>query len=189
PPRLARRSRLDQILLLLLQLAALALLAFAFARPFLREAATLALADLPARRVAILLDASASMRRGDLWNQALNQVDKELANLGPHDEVALYTFGDRLQAQVGFESGAADVEAAGKRLDIVRAAAKKLRPTWQGTDLAAALVEVARELDATSDVKQQTAEPQIIVISDFQKTAKLETLQGFEWPKRLQMVA
>lgn len=34
PPRLTRRSRLDQILLLLLRLAALALLAFAFARPF-----------------------------------------------------------------------------------------------------------------------------------------------------------
>jgi hypothetical protein len=189
PPRLTRRSRLDQILLLLLRLVALALLAFAFARPFLRETATLALEDLPARRVAILVDASASMRRGDLWNQALSQIEKELANLGPHDEVALYTFADRLQTQVGFESSSAEVEAAGKRLDIVRAAAKKLRPTWQSTDLAAALVEVARELDATSDVKQQTAEPQVIVISDFQKTARLEALQGMEWPKRVQMVA
>src|SRR5436190_12186311 len=118
PPRLTRRSRLDQILLLLLRLAALALLAFAFARPFLRESATLALEDLPARRVAILLDASASMRRGDLWNQAMSQVEKELADLGPHDEVALYTFGDRLQTQVGFESSSAEVEAAGKRLEI-----------------------------------------------------------------------
>jgi hypothetical protein len=189
PPRLTRRSRLDQILLLLLRLAALTLLAFAFARPFWREAATLALEDLPARRVAILVDASASMRRSDLWNQALSQVEKELANLGPNDEVALYTFGDRLQAQVGFESGSADVETAGKRLDIVRAAAKKLRPTWQGTDLAAAIVEVARELDASSDVKQQSADPQIIVISDFQRSARLDALQGFGWPKRVQMVA
>jgi hypothetical protein len=189
PPRLTRRSRLDHILLLLLRLAALALLAFAFARPFFRESATLALEDLPARRVAILVDASASMRRGDLWNQALSQVEKELADLGPHDEVALYTFGDWLQTQVGFESSSAEVEAGGKRLDIVRSSAKTLRPTWQGTDLAAALVEVARELDATSDVKQQTAEPQVIVLSDFQKSARLDALQGFEWPKRVQMVA
>src|SRR5438445_9579193 len=84
PPRLTRRSRLDQIILLLMRLAALALLAFAFARPFLREAATLALEDLPARRVAILVDTSASMRRGNLWQQALAQIEKELSGLAPH---------------------------------------------------------------------------------------------------------
>ena len=39
PPRLTRRSRLDHILLLLLRALALCLLAFAFARPFLRQQA------------------------------------------------------------------------------------------------------------------------------------------------------
>src|SRR5262249_60598842 len=58
PPRLTRRSRLDQVLLLLLRLGALGLLAFAFARPFLRESSLLSLNDLPRRRVAILLDTS-----------------------------------------------------------------------------------------------------------------------------------
>src|SRR5438045_4709096 len=111
-PRLTRRSRLDQILLLLLRLAALALLAFAFARPFLREAATLALEDLPARRVAILVDISASMRRGDLWNQALAQVEKELADSGPHDEIALFTFGDHLQTEVGLDAADTDAKAS-----------------------------------------------------------------------------
>src|SRR5262245_37555425 len=103
PPRLTRRSRLDQIVLLLLRLAALALLAFAFARPFLRQEATLSLANLPSRRVAILLDTSDSMRRADVWQQAIKQVEKELDDLGPQDEVALYTFSDRLQTLVGFD--------------------------------------------------------------------------------------
>src|SRR5580698_10332203 len=61
PPRLTRRSRLDQLLLLALRLAALALLAFAFSRPFVREAAALTASDLPGRKVAILIDNSASM--------------------------------------------------------------------------------------------------------------------------------
>lgn len=186
PPRLTRRSRIDQLLLLLLRLAALALLAFAFARPFLREAATLALADLPARRVALLVDNSASMRRGDLWQQALTLVDRELDDLNPHDQVALYTFGDTLKTEVGFEAGEAD--AAASRVEIVRGAAKKLRPTWRGTDLGAALVAVAGELDAKTDVEQQAAQPQIIVISDFQKSAKLDALQAFEWPERVHVV-
>jgi Aerotolerance regulator N-terminal/von Willebrand factor type A domain len=187
PPRLTRRSRLDQILLLLMRLAALALLAFAFAKPFFREAATLALNDLPARRVAIVVDSSASMRRGDLWQQALRQIDKELSDLGPHDEVALFTFGDSLKTEVGFESGEADADAT--KADVVRQAAKILRPTWQATDLGAALVAVAGELDAASDVKQQAAEPQIIVISDFQSGARIDALQAFEWPERVHLIA
>src|SRR5436190_16145788 len=62
PPRLTRHSRLDQVFLLLLRLTALALLACAFARPFLRESSLLSIHDLPRRRVAILVDTSASMR-------------------------------------------------------------------------------------------------------------------------------
>ena len=118
PPRLTRRSRLDQIALLVMRLAALALLAFAFARPFLRKAASLTLADLPARHVAI--DNSASMRRADLWQQAVRQVERELNDLGPRDEVALYTFADRLQPVVDFKAGSA--EAAASQVDIVRQA-------------------------------------------------------------------
>ena len=45
PPRLTRRSRLDNVLLLLLRAAALGLLALAFARPFLRQAASLDFGD------------------------------------------------------------------------------------------------------------------------------------------------
>ena len=48
PPRLTRRSRLDNWLLLLLRAAALSLLAFAFARPFLRQAAQLDFGDVEA---------------------------------------------------------------------------------------------------------------------------------------------
>src|SRR5207249_7212267 len=98
----------------------------------------------------------------------------------------LFTFGDELHAEVGFESAPPDVDVS--RVDIVRPAAKKLRPTWQGTDLGAALTAVASELDAASDVRQLAAEPQIIVISDFQKGARLDALQGFEWPKKIHVV-
>src|SRR5262245_64480000 len=55
PPRLTRRSRLENWLLLLLRAAALGLLAFAFARPFLRQAARLDFDDDERRRIAILI--------------------------------------------------------------------------------------------------------------------------------------
>jgi hypothetical protein len=186
PPRLTRRSRLDQIVLLLLRLAALSLLAFAFARPFLRETATLALDQLPARRVAILFDTSASMRRGDLWRQAIAAVEKELRDLGSNDEVALYTFSDRLKNEVGFDAG--DVDSKSSRAEIIRNASKQLAPSWQATDLGTALVAVASEVDAASDVKQSAAERQIVVISDFQKGTKLDALQAFQWPEKVRVI-
>jgi hypothetical protein len=42
---------------------------------------------------------------------------------------------------------------------------------------------VASELDAARDVKQSTADPLVVVISDFAKGTKLEALQNYEWPK------
>src|SRR4051794_972510 len=92
PPRITRRSRLNNILLLLLRAAALGLLAFAFARPFLRADSGLNVSQQRGRRVAILLDTSASMRRGDLWQQAVRRAEEVAAGLTPADEAALFLF-------------------------------------------------------------------------------------------------
>ena len=62
PPRLTRRSRLDNWLLLLLRALALMLLAAAFARPFLRSVAV-SDQELPGRRIVLMVDTSASMQR------------------------------------------------------------------------------------------------------------------------------
>lgn len=187
PPRLTRRSRLDQILLLLLRLGALVLLAMAFARPFLRESALLSLSDLPRRRVAIVVDTSASMQRADLWRQAVQQVERELDDLAPHDEVALFTFSDRLETVAGFASDSN--AASGSQADVVRSRLRELKPTWSTSDLGTALTTLAGELEAAADVKQSLALPQIVAVSDFQKGSRIEALQAFEWPERVQIVA
>lgn len=186
PPRLTRRSRLDQVLLLLMRLAVLGLLAFAFARPFLRNESLISLADLEQRRVAIVLDTSASMRRGDLWQQALAMAKHELDELAPHDEVSLYTFDDRVRTIVSFAkpNEATPVPPA----EIARQALKQLEPTWAAGDLGAAITALAGELEATTDVAQSSAKPQIIVISDFQQGSRIEALQGYEWPEDVRVV-
>ncbi len=187
PPRLTRRSRLDQILLLLLRLAALALIVLAFARPFLREAASLTFADLTGKRLAILIDTSASMKRADLWQQAVRLAEHELDQLNPQDDVALFAFSDRLQTIIDFQKeGAAPIA---DKPQVVRNRLKQLQPAWGATDLGTALVSVAGDLDSASDVQQSSLEPQIVVISDFQSGSRIEALQSFEWPKRVPVVA
>ncbi len=186
PPRLTRRSRLDQLLLLAMRLGALALLAMAFARPFLREAAALTAESLAGRRLAILVDTSASMRRADLWQQALRKAEKELDELNPQDDVALYTFSDRLTTVVDFERER-DAPIAGKA-QVVRQQLGTLSPTWGSSDLGTALATVAGEIDSATDARQSSLQPQIVVFSDFQKGSRLEALHAFEWPKQVPVV-
>src|SRR5829696_4848377 len=92
PPRLTRRSRLTNILLLILRAAALALLAFAFARPFFYRHEDLNVNQAQGRRIALLVDTSASMQRGDLWEQAKNQIEQAMRDLSATDEVSLFLF-------------------------------------------------------------------------------------------------
>lgn len=186
PPRLTRRSRLDQIFLLLLRLGALALLALAFSRPFVRESTLLSMSDLPQRRVALLIDTSASMRRGDLWQQAIAQAERELDDLAPHDDVALFAYSDHLTTVASF---AADQNlGSASAADAVRSRLRDLEPTWQRSDLGGALVTLARELDTTSDEQASLAEPQIILISDCQQGSDLGALEGLEWPPRVRLI-
>src|SRR3954467_10452947 len=80
PPRLTRRSRLENWLLLLLRCLALGLLAVGFARPFLKQSSLNEPTGGPAKRVVILLDVSASMRRSGLFADARARVEATLRN-------------------------------------------------------------------------------------------------------------
>jgi hypothetical protein len=186
PPRLTRRSRLDQVLLLLMRIGALTLLALAFARPFLREAALLTESDLPRRRVAILIDTSASMRRGDLWQQAIKVAEREVDQLAPYDEVALYAFSDRMETMVPFPGE--EPLSHESAVEVVRQQLSGLQPTWSTGNLGLALTTLASELAAASEVQRSTAEPQIVVISDFQRGSKIEALSAYEWPDKVRIV-
>ncbi|MEQ8785037.1 MAG: BatA domain-containing protein [Pirellulaceae bacterium] len=180
PPRLTRRSRLDNLLLLLLRALAIVLLALAFTRPYWRTAADISIFDAPARRVAILVDTSASMRRGDLWKQAVARVNEVLDELEPADSAALFTFSDRMSQVVGFDERS---ELEGEQLrELIRGEMARQGPGWSDTDLGAALTTVADSLDVANDLEQTGDTLQIIVVSDMQRGADLDALQAYEWP-------
>ena len=73
PPRLTKRSRIEHWLLLLLRAAALALLALAFARPWVRSSVMKPPPAEAPRRVVVLVDRSASMRRNGLDAAAIEK--------------------------------------------------------------------------------------------------------------------
>ncbi len=183
PPRLTRRSRVEHWLLLLLRATALILLALAFARPFLRQVANLSLSNVRVRRIAILVDTSASMQRPQLWQQALAKLNATLDQLGPHDDVSLHAFDRDMRTIV------APLEATtrerGPVADLVRERAAGLKPSWHHTDLGSALIAVAEELAVVGDDPDQSSVAQIVVISDLQQGADLNAMQGYEWPEHV----
>jgi len=70
PPRMTQRRRIDDWLLMFLRIAAILLLAAAFARPFI-PALTAAALSSPTEEILVLLDRSASMQRPGYWERAL----------------------------------------------------------------------------------------------------------------------
>jgi hypothetical protein len=87
-----RRRRIQHWFLLSLRALALALLAIAFARPFLQDAAVgLGAAGGP-REIVVLIDQSYSMELGDQLAAARAGASEIFAGLGPLDRASLVTF-------------------------------------------------------------------------------------------------
>lgn len=187
PPRVTRRSRLENWPLLLLRAAAICLLAAAFARPFLRGTLELESDTQTGRRIVVLLDTSASMRRDGLWEAAIQRVKRVIAKTTPADRVALYTFDRDVQPIVTFEEWSQLAPAARRTVTQDRLAG--LTPGWNATDLGRALtsvVDTTHEASGKSDANS-IAQTEIVLISDLQVGSELDGLHGFDWPQEVSL--
>ncbi|MFT5299770.1 MAG: hypothetical protein ACI87E_004294 [Mariniblastus sp.] len=187
PPMLTRRSRLENILLLLLRAAAICLIAFAFMRPFFRGTETLTEIELANRRVAILVDTSASLQRQGLWEQTKERVTEILDDLDSGDDVALYAFDQQIREIVGFESTASDDS---DQPSLIREGMDQLEPGWKRSDLGQALVTLADQMDVWRDSMQAKnggapSKLQILVVSDLQDGSTVDSLQSYQWPSQV----
>ncbi|MEX2317880.1 MAG: BatA domain-containing protein [Pirellulales bacterium] len=182
PPRLTRRSRLDHLLLLLLRGIVIGLLAFAFARPFLRQTDPPEPTNAERQRVAIIVDTSASMRRGDLWRQATAIVDSVMAERQPYDQVALYACDDALRPLVSFED-MAKLEPA-QRKAVVRERLASIGPTWAGTHLGRGLLDAVEIVNSVAEPAGQvgSAARRIVLVTDLQQGSRLDALADYQWP-------
>ncbi len=176
PPRVTRKSRLENILLLLLRCAVLALLATAFARPFLRHVTSAPTGN--AKRIILLVDTSASMKRDELWADAKAKAAEFAKSAAAGDELAVLTFDRGARTLLAFN----DWNAApiGDRAALVSQRLQLIEPKFAMTQLGNALLSATELLDHenTSAMARQ-----IVVISDLQDGAKLDGLQGFNWPR------
>lgn len=174
PPVTKRRSRLQDVVLLILRCLALALLILAFARPFF-PAADKPVAVGGSVMNFILIDTSASMRGAPL-DQALLTANKLVEELPANDWIAVGSFSDRLRPLLGPER--ARELAASERKSAALAALSGVQADWNATKLDASVLAAVAD-----DVPMK-----IHVIGDFQKGATLDRLRGEAWPDQLQII-
>ena len=184
-PRVAKRSKLEHILLLLLHCLVVCLLAFAFARPFIQRATTAPLAAETLHKIVILIDASASMRRDGIWPAALAKAQGVLKSVAPNDKVALYTFDRQIHAIVPF--GQWSQLPASERIPFTQSRLSELKPGWSGTQLGSALTSAAETFAEADEQGQNQGSRRLVLISDLEEGDRLDGLQGYDWPHGLEV--
>ncbi len=186
PPRLSKRHRFEHILLLILRCLALALLALGFSRPFLRQAPVDDPTAAQPKRIVVLVDTSASMRREGVWAAARSRAEAVLRRAGPADQVAVFPFDRKASALVSFEDW--NRAAPGDRVALAVGRLAILAPSWEGTHLGNALVTAAEAL-AEDEGKIAPGPRQIVLVSDLQTGSRLDALQAYEWPKGVELIS
>lgn len=186
--RLTSRSRIEHWLLLFVRSLILLALAFAFARPFLKTFVQQTVAGDPGKDRILLIDASASMRRPGVWEQAIDQAKDYLSESAPADSLAVYLLTDRLEPIVSIEQAR---RAPGQSQALATQALGALAPTWFASDLGKGLVQALELLEEESLETQQgqsVRSAQIAIASDFQQGNSLETLGSIQWPSDIPVI-
>lgn len=155
PHKSTSRRTIHRWPLLLLRLAALALLIFAFARPFVdREGAAASIATSGGREVVVLLDRSYSMGFGDRWERALEAAEEAIDGIGSADRGSILLFDSRAEALVPPTMDRGEL----------RAALRGARPGPRTTRYAPALRYAQRLLTGSPLPRHE-----VVLISDFQR--------------------
>ena len=149
-----RRHKLKRLLLLLMRILMLALLGFAFARPFFAEAPIIAQKTGGKRNAAVILDTSYSMQYEKVFENAKREGIKILDGLDATDAACLILSSDNARV----------VAPLGSEFSHIRAALNDAEATYKPTDYLDAL-QTADEILASIPI----GEKQIYVIADMQK--------------------
>lgn len=156
--RVVRRRRLTELILILLRVAALVILALAFARPFFWKTTQRLGSEtvLGQEALLVLIDNSYSMRVGGRLDRAKKEALKVLDNLDPATVAGVGTFAGQFQL----------LSPVGGSPDEAARAVKDIQPTWGSTNLERALIAAQAELCREDRREEQI---RIVLISDFQK--------------------
>ena len=179
-PKMTKRSTIEHWPLMLLRILALILIGLAFGRPFQRLAVEGEIDETSAVRVAVLLDGSASMRRDELREQAIEQLKSVVADLGELDALSVSVF-SRTSRTLVSASEWAQTEPGG-RAALIEKVIEEYEPDWFATNTGSALLNAADDVSQEVIGGPKIGERRVVLITDFQRGSRLDELQATTWP-------
>ncbi len=150
-----RRRRIQNWLLLALRALALAVLAVAFARPFVDDTELGAMGLDGPREVVVLVDQSYSMGVGDTWASVVGAAKRVFGGLGPLDRASVVLFAQSPRVAARSTADRARLEAA---LDTAS--------VGSGTTRYGPALKVAQTILEESELPRG----EVVLISDFQRS-------------------
>jgi hypothetical protein len=155
PYQSVRRRKIQHWLLLLVRVTALALIIFAFARPFIRQSNLPVVPGTGARELVVLLDTSYSMGFADRWERARSAAHEAINKMSGSDRGSV----------VLFSSGADIAVRASMERSPLSAAIAAAKPGSGATRYAPALKVAGGILTETTLPRRE-----VVIISDFQRS-------------------
>jgi hypothetical protein len=177
PPRSARRNWEDRALMAA-RILALSLLSLVFSRPYLPGWGLDSGLKNDERRLVVLIDTSASMRRGKVFEEARRGVlEKVRLGVAP-SAVEIRTFDRSVRTVLSFAQWQQTPHL--EREALLRQTLSSLEPGWATGRLDEALRTLAEQHLAG----ETGGSTEVLLVSDLQEGSSIAGLQGYEWPKR-----
>ena len=172
PQRTIRRRTFRNLLLLVLRCLAILLIVLAFTRPFFSRRSA-AKDNGAAGATVILIDSSLSMRREQMFANAVERAGSIIDEARNDESLALLTFGDRYELISRFTVDKGRL----------RSTLKSLKAGWEGTDYEQAL----RGAESLLGEVKTAGRKRVVLISDFQASGWNQANTSFKLSSDIQL--
>ncbi len=172
PQRTIRRRTFRNLLLLILRCLAVLLIVIAFTRPFFSRRSA-AKDNGGNGATVILIDSSLSMRREQMFANAMQRAASIIDEAGSDERLAVVMFGDRYEVVNRFTADK----------NQLRSNLRTLAAGWEGSDYAQAL----RGAESLLGELKIAGRKQVVMISDFQATGWKQTEANFKLSSDIQL--
>ncbi len=180
PPKLQKKSHIQNPWLLALRCLIIILLAFAFARPFFVSDMPIDLATNPPKAIVLAIDASASMQREGAWENAVQRAQSYLDTVDAVDKLSIVSASTNARLLLSFEQW--DKWPISERTTLAEALLSESRPNWGATRLDDAIEMALTELEQIDEGSETATKKTVVLISDMQSTSRIAGVAGREWP-------
>jgi len=182
PPRLEKRSAVQNPWLLLLRCLIVLLIAASFARPFIKFDTPLEPSTRPSESIAIVIDQSASMQREGIQQAIAQTIQRILTETAGNDALTLIGISDAPETILRFEEWS--VANPDERRALIESKREQLKPTFRSSALDLGILAALEAFTLSEESLSNAGKSvqRIHLISDFSAGSKVSDLAGVPWP-------